>query len=377
MKETLSLCSSCGEALSETELHQVGDQLFCEDCYDENTLTCERCGEIILSENNAGSGSYPLCRSCFDENYTYCCRCDSLLRLDEAYYIGADDDGPYCSYCYSEEERERAESEIYIHDYSYKPEYLFYGTGSRFYGLELEIDGAGKSESAAKAIIETANTTDDLIFVKSDGSLNDGLEIVSMPATLSYHLHELPWEQILKKAMNLHYRSHATDTCGLHIHVNRDSFGEDIEEQDLAIAKILYFFESHWPELLIFSRRQERQLSKWAARCGYKEDTRELLNHAKKLENGRYSAINLCNFGTIEVRICRGTLRLNTFRATIELVDEICHLADVIDDESLKRLSWSEFVAGIDVNAKPELVKYLKEKRIYINSPIDINEEDV
>ena len=49
-------------------------------------------------------------------------------------------------------------------------------------------------------------------------------------------------------------------TCGLHVHVSRLAFGETEEQQDTAIARVLYFFEKHWEELLKFSRRvpQER-----------------------------------------------------------------------------------------------------------------------
>ena len=67
------------------------------------------------------------------------------------------------------------------------------------------------------------------------------------------------------------YRSHQAGTCGLHIHVSRAAFGETSRTQDAAIARVLYFFEKHWEELLKFSRRTPRQLEHWAARYGYKE----------------------------------------------------------------------------------------------------------
>jgi hypothetical protein len=49
----------------------------------------------------------------------------------------------------------------------------------------------------------------------------------------------------------------------------------------------------------------------------------------------------------------------------------------LINDDSLKKLSWSEFVAGVDVDAKPELVRYLKEKRLYVNElePVEMGVE--
>jgi len=36
-------------------------------------------------------------------------------------------------------------------------------------------------------------------YCKHDGSLNDGFEIVTHPMTLDYHLHRMPWEELLEK----------------------------------------------------------------------------------------------------------------------------------------------------------------------------------
>ena len=39
--------------------------------------------------------------------------------------------------------------------------------------------------------------------------------------------------------------------------------------------------------------------------------------------NGRYAAVNLCNYATIEFRLFRGTLKHNTLIAAIELVKKL------------------------------------------------------
>ena len=176
----------------------------------------------------------------------------------------------------------------------------------------------------------------------------------------------------MKKTVSLGYRSHQTSTCGLHIHVNRDSFGDSREEQDEVISRILYFVETHWNELLRFSRRTEYSMNRWAARYGFEKTGREILDKAKKGSYGRYTAVNLCNYSTIEFRLFRGTLKLNTFIATLQLVNEICNVAISMSDESLQKLSWSEFVSNI---RDTELIQYLKERKLYINEEIEIQEE--
>ena len=44
----------------------------------------------------------------------------------------------------------------------------------------------------------------------------------------------------------------------------------------------------------------------------------------------------------------------------------------IMSDDDVRHLPWSRFVAGI---TEPELIQYLKERRIYINDSIETEEE--
>jgi len=290
-----------------------------------------------------------------------------LLHEDDAYHLDGYD---YCSECYHDEvDRNRS-----IHDYAYKPEPIFYGDSNRFFGVELEIDGAGKDSDNADELLRMANSggNSEHIYIKGDGSLDDGMELVTHPMSLEYHKN-YGWEELMKKAISLGYRSHQTSTCGLHIHVNRNCFSENRDTQDEVISRILYFVEHHWNEMLKFSRRSEYSMNRWAARYGFEKTGREILDKAKKGGNGRYAAVNLMNYSTIEFRLFRGTLKYNTLIAAIELVNEICNLAIHLTDEGIEKMSWSEFVDAIEA---PELIQYLKERRLYINEETN-TEEDI
>jgi hypothetical protein len=177
----------------------------------------------------------------------------------------------------------------------------------------------------------------------------------------------------MRRAISLGYRSHQTSTCGLHIHVNRDCLGDTHDEQDEVISRILFFIETHWAELLKFSRRSEYSMNRWAARYGFEKTGREILDKAKKGNNGRYAAVNLMNYATIEFRLFRGTLKYNTLIAALELVDAICDIAISLSDEGIAKMSWSEFVGTL---TEPELIDYLKERRLYVNEDTN-TEEDV
>ena len=148
--------------------------------------------------------------------------------------------------------------------------------------------------------------------------------------------------------------------------------GEDREDQDIVIARILYFVEHHWNELLRFSRRTEYSMNRWAARYGFEKTGREILDKAKKGNLGRYAAVNLMNYSTIEFRLFRGTLKHNTLIAALELVNAICDIAISHTDEGIANMSWSEFV---DTVKEPELIQYLKERRLYINDIIETQED--
>ena len=364
-KDNVLYCSHCGAIIGEDEDYETVDgDIVCMDCIENHTTTCDRCGRIIWTNESYGDDYTTLCSGCYHHHYTRCSCCDTLLHEDDAYHLDGYD---YCSDCYHDEV-DRCRS---IHDYGYKPEPIFYGDSQRYFGVELEIDGAGKDSDNADELLGIANKENEHIYIKGDGSLDDGMEIVTHPMSLEYHKNYC-WEEIMKKAIYLGYRSHQTSTCGLHIHVNRNCFGEDREEQDVVIARILYFVEHHWNELLRFSRRTEYSMNRWAARYGFEKTGREILDKAKKGNLGRYAAVNLMNYMTIEFRLFRGTLKYNTFIAALELVNAICDLAVNLTDEGIANMSWSEFV---DTITEPELIQYLKERRLYVNEVIETQEE--
>ena len=231
----------------------------------------------------------------------------------------------------------------------------------------------GEDNDNATEILHIANIERPLVYCKHDGSLDDGFEIVTHPMTLDFHLHNMPWERIVEEAKKLGYTSHQAGTCGLHVHINRTAFGSTESTQDAAIARTLFFFEKFWDELLKFSRRTQGQLNQWAARYGYKDQPKEILDHAKSGRHaGRYTAVNLTNTDTVEFRMCRGTLKYNTLIATLDLLDCIIDAAIYLTDDDLKAMSWSSFVLGC---TKPELVQYLKERRLYVNEPVESEAE--
>lgn len=365
-KEKARHCDCCG-AVIVGGYEEFDGEILCAHCFERETVLCEHCGTRIWNDDNAGDEHIAPCQNCRDDHYVECENCGRIIFADDANHIQGE---PYCDRCYSDEDTDS------IHDYCYKPTPAFYGDGERFFGVELEIDYGGKYSDKAEALMDIANAGHELIYIKSDGSLDDGMEIVTHPMTLKFHKNEMPWKEIMSEAVRLHYRSHKTTTCGLHVHVNRDTFGNTREEQDEAISRVLYFVEHHWNEMLKFSRRTDEQMNRWAARYGYKNSPKEIMEHAKKEGNGRYACVNLTNWTTIEFRMFRGTLKYNTLIATLELVDKICEYAVGFNDDDLAKMSWSGFVMSLGDVDCGELITYLKERNLYVNAPV-IGEEEM
>lgn len=354
-----STCCTCGCVLGEDDVFFFDDDYYCGDCLDERTVTCCHCGKRILRDDDFGDDYISLCNRCRNQHYLECNTCGRLIREEDAYYESDDDDTPYCHTCHFQNNT--------IKSYYYKPEPIFYGDGIRYFGVELEVDGAGENNSHAKKVLEIANQDAELVYCKHDGSLDEGFEIVTHPMSLSFHKEDMPWNSVLAVLRELGYRSHQTSTCGLHCHINRDSLGDTVADQDETIARILFLVEKFWNELVRFSRRTIVQLDQWAARYGYDNDPKEILKRAKG-GMGRYCCVNLNNRDTIEFRIFRGTLKYNSIIAALQLVNQLCEAALFCTDTEIQNLSWTAFVSSC---SQPELIQYLKERQLYINDPIE------
>lgn len=361
-------CEKCYNTCDADDVTYFDDTYLCQGCLDGYTFICDDCGKREWNEDGYVNDDLNICCHCYDYDYTRCTDCDRIISNDNAHYHDDYDDeddddyscdDPYCYTCYSNHKTK------HIKNYSYKPEPIFYGMGL-FYGVELEIDGGDDNGDTALDVLNIANSLNEThLYCKHDGSLENGFEIVTHPMSLDYHTKHMPWQKIMSCCIRMGYKAHNSDTCGLHIHVGKNELGEDISIQEDVIARIVFFIEKYWDNMLKFSRRTENQINRWASRYGCKDNPKDTLKYAKDRCLGRYVCLNLQNYSTIEFRIFRGTLKYSTFIAALQLVDTICNTAISMSDEQFQSMSWSDFVAMIDDRNKKELINYLKDKNLY------------
>lgn len=360
-------CDDCGGVVARDELVSIdgGRKYVCEDCADSNYYHCDHCGDYISRRNLWADGNMTICNVC-SWDYCRCEDCGDIMSCDDSHDINGYN---YCDDC-------APSHRSVIRDYSYKPSPEFYGElrpspytpeipVDGYYGLELEIDDGGDQQEAARAIQDAGG---DCIYLKHDGSLStDGIEIVTHPATLEYHMSDMPWSDIIQAARDYDYTSHDAGTCGLHIHASRSLFGNDRTIQDLNIAKIMLLVDFWWEQYIVsFSRRDYEQLNDWAkkpnAQIAPTDDEYEAINKARRSgEHDRYKAINLRNAHTVEFRFFRGTLRRDTIIASIQFIDALIKYVSGVELEDLWDKTWTDVFGDIEY---PELKDYLHKRKL-------------
>lgn len=298
-------------------------------------------------------------------NSLYNSLCSSITGIDgRSYNIDwSQNSMPSFSTPYGERQKNK-----YIKSYNFIPESFNFNTAGTeeldnlFMGIELEIDGGGENDIHAKYILDYLGEKN--LYIMHDGSLNNGMEITTHPASLEYHK-SLDYKGLFKELTSKGYKSHDTKTCGYHIHVNRNFFGKDPTIQDLCITKVLYLLEKYWDNVKIIARRDS---SYYSRRFNMNEDESlfELLMKAKgSCGGGKYQMVNLQHKNTIEFRLFKGTLKYETFIATLEFVRNLVYICKNKPLEMIQQTSFEDIISALHTDY---LIDYLKSRGIRLEN---------
>lgn len=257
-----------------------------------------------------------------------------------------------------------------IQDYDYEPDMYFHGESMDLHlGIELEIDEGGENHRNADIISTIIGHNHN--YVMHDGSIDNGFEIATMPMTLDY-MHSISdnFKDAFAIARNLGYKSHDTNSCGLHIHFDRAFFGRNRSTQNTKAAYLTLIMERNWEKFIKFSRRNYSRVEQWANKMDlvkdiYADDTEEDLSnkfHDKYGNGDKYIALNTSHSNTYELRIFRGTLKYETFMATAQFVDNLVRVAK--DCPNLAKAQQITFADIISHKSYPELDEYIHARGI-------------
>jgi hypothetical protein len=267
------------------------DDGACDDC-----VTCARCGHPELAEDATRTlrGS-TICQDCLDHSYWRCETCDGWNRDGDNCANGCCQDDCDCDDCTS------SDFGGLVHTASYKPEPHFRGTGPLYLGPEIEIETPYDGNECARI---AESFLGQLGYLKEDGSLDDGFEIVTHPMSYEWAMAHFPW-QMLTELDQLGCET--PSNTGIHVHVSRAAFATPC----------------HAYRWMKFIYRNEAQVTTLARRsspgyAAFTDDDRRAVKHYAKGEIGsRYRAINTQNVDTFELRIFASSLKPREVQAAL------------------------------------------------------------
>lgn len=250
---------------------------------------------------------------------------------DEPYYDDSDygyDDDPYDS--------GDASSDL-VHYHDYRPRPKFYGDGPLFMGFELETAvSRGMLNEAARIVTDRVG---DHAYLKEDGSISYGFEIVSHPMSYEYALNHFPWELMRDMQNN---GIGPDDSTGLHVHVSRAAF-----TSPLHIYKWMKFIYRNQDAVQTVARRSSTGWAKFERdhRASILEFATRSPMDGYSAYADRYSAINVLNDATFEMRIFNSTNKRQELQAALGFVDASVRYAAEIDSAAILNSKAWEFPA--------------------------------
>ena len=332
--EDYFICDCCNELCHADSVRDAyDDKVICEDCCDDQYVWSEAmntyiyCDDAFYYEDCCDNPVHYECKSQYGwrSQVTDSWYSDNEERLEteDGYYYaeGEQDDLYWCStdecWYYSEDNMPKG----LIRGYHKRPELKFFGEGPKFFGLELECDGsdADGSEDDVRAIFKNHM---DRFYFNSDGSLSHGFEAITHPMSPSEML-KIDWEQITNEMENRYY-DNDRDTAGIHIHISRRFFHEEKN-----IGRLVRMFSENYGDMIKFAHRPEHKAADWAKRVRgttrqYAIDWYENASRA-----GRYTAVNLQNDETVEIRLFHSLASRQHIMACIQLTDVLTDMANL------------------------------------------------
>jgi len=351
------ICESCDYVMSvDDEYNNVEDRLWCQPCTRNNAHWCDLCEAYFTGYTyGAEDTDDTMCERCFEDNTSYCEGCDAT-------YMNG------CEYNHHDDEDTRA-----IHDYSYRPDPIFRSSENEqtrlYFGIEIETEVRGGDYSDRTNAAEYAQQQlemYDLAYLKSDGSLECGFEIVTHPLSHSYFMNDADrlWSTIDKLKSNYSMMAWGTKTCGLHVHISRAGFNSGSHQH--RFLQLVYNNKDFYE---VIAGRSSSHWAKFDDIFDSNTGQKSFKNKFDRHGSDRYSAVNTNNRNTLEMRIFRGSLNPRFIKSAIDLAHASVEFTRVMSvkevrDDGLSCLKFRQYI-----ESKPDLYPSLIE-RIQLHSNI-------
>lgn len=182
---------------------------------------CPACGEFGYPEDMMDNW----CEDCH-YNSTNCDGCGLRINLDGSFQVEdeiGDLEAAYCGSCWST--RENTSRRLILLSYSYKPDPEFRpapnpNTNELYMGMEIEVATVGAGYAKINKWINGLN---DLFYVKSDSSVDYGMEVVTHPFTYEWAENYFPYE-VFDDLLKIPEVLASHPSAGTHVHLSKRAF---------------------------------------------------------------------------------------------------------------------------------------------------------
>lgn len=348
--------------------------------------TCGDCGDPVSpgdlceARDEYGNDLPEVCRHCRARDYTTCDHCDYSVPDD---LIGEHEDRCSeccdCGTCQTDNSNDNDPDSVdCINSYGYQPSPRFHGEDTYYLGMECEVSTESAHTSLREVAESVAGNLGEVGYLKEDSSIGRGFEIVTHPMSYEYAMDSFPWR--IYDDMRSYGMTNSPD-CGIHVHVSRTGFNGPSH-----VYRWLKFFYRNGEAIQQVARRRGNSYAKFSPAAGA-----WAIHHASKLERisascgccerdgdgegrwytktaegrrrirefgepgrpDRYSAINVLNSATFEVRIFASTLYRSQAKAALGLVHATVEYTRGIDAHAIltrDALTFDSFRAWVKDN---------------------------
>lgn len=381
--DDLHICADCNTATRKGTgniYHRVitrgGEQvLICDGCYTtavkaDRVVTCDKCRTTVYTTPGGGTGvrtmknGMKICYNCYHNTPGISWHHDGY---DRHFYMPDETPGTVGLYGVELEQDTVDDHDPYDHysqgSCSLPDEYADEMFSPNF-GICCDCSNIDCDRSEACAEYRHENdpdrsyqdvarqirysAPDGFAIVKPDSSLDNGLEIVTLPASLRYLLDTDHLATLCETATE-NGLSGDRETCGLHIHADRRNFGDSTRKQYRTIGRVIYMFQRFQAEL---EAAAGRPCCSWADWYHFRPDyiierMRESVTdfHRECRAYDRYMAVNVTNSNTVEFRLFAGTSDADTVKRQLQLVDNLIAVARDNNTAEIDAMMWHDVSA--------------------------------
>ena len=338
----------------------------------KNTFVkCKKCKKRynLLDGFNVFGKDAHVCINCFKIHYICCQFCERIKTKNKAVKFP---DFYVCAKCYASRQiglkkYPYHDNEYPLHEYNHSPKPYYHLKASEvpnkwqtkfpYYGIEIEVTRPRCNRIARFQLEDDLsrlpNENESDFYLKRDGSIRNGLEIVTHPRTLQSHL-DYDYQAIFK-LIRKHGFSAQNRKCGLHVHVSRRflTYTEQV--------KLAFFVHKFKAKIKKLARRSSKRYSPYK---NIKEHSKMALAYSAH----KYDALNFFNYDTIEFRMFAGTDDVNEMLITLEFIDSLIHyIKTTIQSDYIGQRMWKKYLLYINADKikYDELLRYCQEKRIW------------